>query len=212
MKKNLFYFFIAWSIGALGIAILSYLNSREKSNFLTLLAEVVIIFYFVIIYIARKKISSYILLIQPILLRFLLLGLLGCVIFEALYYFILNSSESFLFFLSKSIIWYIIWLSLWFFISKKYVFKNWQIFFFGGLNGYIVEGFLLKQFNPFSALGIFIYPLIAMPYGLLLVLPFLLNKFQGKKEIALYKKFIISFIPLIGFFINLIFLRLIVRI
>ncbi|MBI4743364.1 MAG: hypothetical protein HY776_00815 [Actinobacteria bacterium] len=137
---------------------------------------------------------------------------------EIFYYFSIKPSFSIIIFLLRPLAWYIGWYFLWWRLLMKYNYSNEELFFWAGVNGYLVEGIVLKQFQLiFSPMALVVFPLIVFTYGVIFTIPVILvreeiDRLNQSLAVTPNKKYLSSFMPLIAWVPGLIWLFLIERI
>ncbi len=149
--------------------------------------------------------------------KFTFLGLITALLVECFYYIASSSSISLFVFLLRPLIWYIGWYLLWWWLIKTYKYSKKELFFLAGVNGYIVEGALLKQVPIFSGIGIFLYPLIASVYGILILTPLIpfeeeVELRKAKTQVSWSRKYLLGLLPLLAMLPGVVWLALVEQI
>ncbi len=135
------------------------------------------------------------------------MGYISTVVAELVYMFSIPIHKNVVWDLILTAPWYVLWMVLWFGLLKKYNYSLREAFVFAGIHGFILEGLLN---NPLLALlGL---PLFVALYGCFFIVPYLLMKddFKEQKPIGFWEKFKLSFIPLIAFIVDLVWVFVLV--
>jgi hypothetical protein len=207
-SRVLFNLYIIWLIMAFILGrVGGYLDTGKTSDLLALIAEIVffLILFFVWRYQEFINNSLNYLKLQG-KLRFILVGLVIAYIGEIYYYFISQSSLNIAVFLMRTLAWYIAWYLSWWWLINKYHYSAKEVFLWAGLNGYIVEGIFLHQLPVLSFIGLFLYPLVAAAYGIMIIVPYMLTKndvnmAKQNLSVSMVKKYSSTLLPLITFII-----------
>lgn len=222
-RKNetsaIFKIFLFWLGLSFLIQILGFLDTKSLRDLITIVGEIIFLVYFIVILKLKDTINPFLdrLNISGIH-KFISIGVISSLAGEVLYYFSIKPSFSIIIFLIRPLVWYIGWYFLWWRLLMKYDYSNEELFFWAGLNGYLVEGIVLRQFQLiFSPMALIVFPLIVFIYGVIFTVPVILareeiNQLGQFMKVNAGKKYLSSFIPLTAWVPGLVWLFLIERI
>lgn len=175
------------------------MNGVDRST-LVIASELLIFLWFGIVYFFRRPLSVFVKTIIPNLyLRFIIVGYFSTVIAELVYMFSIPMHRELAWDLTLTAPWYLLWMIFWFRLIKKYDYSLTEAFVLAGVHGLIIEGLINAPILALIGL-----PLFIALYGCFFIVPYLLmkNDFNEQQHISLGKKIKLSFIPLIAFVID----------
>jgi len=194
--------YAAWLAAALVLQLVGYADTRAPRDLYTILAEVAVAALALAVWRFRTPLREAMTRARITGVgRFVLAGLIAAYLSEVFFYLAIASTISLPAFMLRTLVWYVGWFTAWWWLSRRYGFTASHIFFLGGLNGFLVEGLILRPV-PLSALGLFLYPLVASLYGAMLLIPHRLD--SEVATLALHqvtgaRRFGLSLLPLLAF-------------
>lgn len=193
--------FTAWTVGVVLLQVAGYADTRARRDLLTLIAEAGVGALAFAAWRAREPLSR---VLDGIgargVARFVAAGLVGTYVSEAFFYAATLPGMPLPRFLLRTLVWYAGWLAAWWWLCRRHGLSVAQVFFLGGLNGFLVEGLVLRPV-PLTPLGLLLYPAVASVYGAALTIPRLLIE-PGPppaSDLTPLRRFGLSLVPLAAF-------------
>ncbi len=205
-------FYIVAGVLFLG-QVINLIKTGPNTETLVVFSEVIVFIVFGLVFIFRKNLSSFIKKLNPLSVKFVLIGYLSTVLAETAYIFSKPLHRNLLIDLLLVTPWYVLWMISWYHVLKRYDFTVKQAFFLGGFHGFVVEALISGGLILSPHIAIIFLPLFTVIYSCFFIVPYLLTKdeFVQQERVSLKKKILVSLIPLLAYIPGFIWILLITK-